>query len=176
MPEIGNLKTISEMSVTPEINKLYPELVELRQKLGTAIGRMGEIQEAGGSGARYASIRDKTELELIDLQYKIAKEHPELAYRKPKPRAEKGKGYEVTIREMVTLPYRKKPEPIDKVFTIHFAKTKKQAIKAVKSAGYKGEIVGVRSKPFDTPSVSKRGGLGRRGTPRITPKTPRLRR
>ena len=77
----GNLKSISEMDTSPEISRLYPELAELRQKRGNAIDRMGDIQERGGSGARYAAIRDKADADLVTLQKKIAKEHPELAFR-----------------------------------------------------------------------------------------------
>ncbi len=85
LPKDAQIKTIAEMDRTPEITKLYPELAELRLKLGTAIDRMGEIQEAGGSGARFASIRDKAEADLVTLQLRIAREHPELGFLEPTP-------------------------------------------------------------------------------------------
>ncbi len=79
--EVRNLKTITEMDTTPEITRLYPELNEILTRRGTAIDRMGDIQEKGGSGAKYQAIRDKADADLVTLQKKIATEHPELAYK-----------------------------------------------------------------------------------------------
>jgi len=76
----GEGKNISEMLVDKRIAKLYPELEEISAVRRRAIDRMGDIQERGGSGARYGAIREKADADLATLSIKIRKEHPELAY------------------------------------------------------------------------------------------------
>ena len=48
----------------------------------------------------------------------------------------------VVMEEMITVPFRKVPEPLTRTYTV-YAVTKKQAAIAVRRAGHKGRLVEV---------------------------------
>lgn len=55
----------------------------------------------------------------------------------------KNKKYIVTVRQKVLLPHRKKPDDIDRDYTV-YAKTSRGAKSSIRNAGIKGRIINVR--------------------------------
>lgn len=55
----------------------------------------------------------------------------------------KNKKYIVTVRQKVLLPHRRKPDDIDRDFTI-YAKTSRSAKTSIRNAGIKGKIIKVK--------------------------------
>lgn len=177
MPEVGNRKTLAEMDATPEIHRLYPEFDKIYTERNRLVDRLAQLEERARGRPSFekrldklAEQRDTADADLVTIQRKIAREHPEVAYRKVAKNQTSTtiKSYDVTIRQEIVIGGRIVAEQVDRVFTVR-AKTRKQARKAIKDAGYKGEIVNVEDRSIKPlkPSISSHNV-------RITPNRPRI--
>lgn len=88
VPEVGNLKTLSEMDNTPEIHKLYPEFDALFTNRNMLVDRLAQLEDRAQGRPSFEKRLDKlfeqreqADADLVAIQRKIASEHPELAYR-----------------------------------------------------------------------------------------------
>lgn len=93
-PEAAQRKTLAEIDATPEIHKLYPEFDKIYTRRNTLVDRLAQLEaEAKGRPKfekrldRLAEQRDAADADLVAIQQRVAREHPELAYREAKPAA-----------------------------------------------------------------------------------------